>query len=496
MQFMRETVTVQPDGRNLMKILTGQFYELPSFCSGRGTCGKCKVLVIKEGGKESEVLACQYIPETTCQVVLPQENRFQIETWKDGEKNQSNNKKERTNWQIVIDIGTTTLAMLLLDGYGKVISDWRGLNPQRRYGADVISRVERAENGQEQEITDCIRQEILVGMTKLCCAETEKKIVISRVVIAGNTVMQHLFAGYPINGLGAYPFHPYQTELVCGRLDTFYLTLPEPLAMAEYVLMPCISAFVGGDIMAGMLEVEQKKQPMEKWLLLDVGTNGEMVLFSEGVYYTASAAAGPVFEGGNISWGIGSVEGAIEHVWVEGGELSFSTIGRKAPVGICGTGLIESIAALLQLGILDREGELKGYTEMGYVLARSVNGEMIAITQEDVRQFQLAKGAIRTGIEILCKTAGVEVQELNRVYLAGGFGTRLDAASCCEIGLLPKIFRKKCWALGNSSLGGCRAYCMEKNAGELLKEMQRRSKKVVLALEEGFQKDYLEYMRF
>lgn len=505
---MEKTVTIQPDGRNLMEILAGQFYELPSFCAGRGTCGKCKVRVLQEGAESTE-LACQYVPKKECQVVLPEDSSFQIETWRAERQIAEYNEKESRNRQIVIDIGTTTLAMLLLDAQGEVLSDWTGLNPQRKYGADVISRIEKAGRGQKQELTNSIRREILAGMTALCSTdsgtETNGQTTVSRVVIAGNTAMQHLFAGYPVDGLGSYPFQPYRTELISGTLTEFYPALPGPLGMAEYVLMPCISAFVGGDIMAGMLEAEQQEAAETlreenyrrgKWLLLDVGTNGEMVLYSDGIYFTASTAAGPVFEGGNISWGTGSIAGAIDHVWAEEGELRFTTIGGKAPVGICGTGLIESMAALRQIGILDRDGLLKGYTEKGYVLARNRAGEMITITQEDVRQFQLAKAAIRTGIEILCKTAGIGVQKLDRVYLAGGFGTRLDTAKSCEIGLLPRIVRKKCQAIGNTSLKGCRIYCMEERAGEILKEMQEKSRNVTLALEESFQKQYLEYMQF
>lgn len=530
---MEKIVTVEPDGRTLMEILAGQFYELPSFCAGRGTCGKCRVKVIRDG-EESVELACQFVPEDGCQVVLLQEDTdFYVETWEvSGLVTEDKSLEEEcfqiSDWcsiagrsavgegikmeeqsrYIVVDIGTTTIAMLLLDGQGEILADWTGLNPQRRYGADVISRIEKAGMGQEQELTDCIRQEVLGGITALCRMDDgwkaggQTKIV--RVVIAGNTTMQHLFAGYSVDGLGAYPFRPFRTDLVVGKLTEFYSVLPERIAKAEYVLMPCISAFVGGDIMAGMLETERQEKERQKggecrqgnWLLLDIGTNGEMVLYSEGTYYTASTAAGPVFEGGNISCGTGSVAGAIDHVWVDAGELDFTTIGGKAPVGICGTGLIDSIAALREIGVLDREGLLRGYLGKGYLLARSLKGELIKITQEDVRQFQLAKAAIRVGMELLCKTAGIEMQKLDRVYLAGGFGTKLDVAKSCEIGLLPGVVRKKCRVLGNASLKGCRIYCMEKTAKRRLEEMKERSREVALALEEGFQKQYLEYMRF
>lgn len=497
---MKKTVAVEPDGRNLLEILTGQFYELPSFCAGRGTCKKCKVRVRKDG-EEAEVLACQYIPEEPCQVEFLQEEReFWVEERvyierEQGEKIEGIADSREQDRQVAVDIGTTTLAMLLLDGKGNILSSWTGLNSQRKYGADVISRIERANKGEKQILTDCIRADILRGLKSLCDGKK-----ISRVVVAGNTTMQHLFAGYPVDGLGRYPFSVAQKNLVVGRLEEFYSELPDLLRDAEYVSMPCISAFVGGDIMAGILEVERqivdRKREGRNWLLLDLGTNGEMVLYSEGVYYTASAAAGPVLEGGNISCGTGSVAGAIDHVWERNGEVEYSTIGGEIPIGICGTGLIESIAVLRRMGILEQSGLLAGYAESGYLLARGFHGDMIRITQEDIRQFQLAKAAIRSGIEILCQTAGVDVQGLERIYLAGGFGTKLDVKKSCEVGLLPLVSRNRYRVIGNASLGGCRVYCMEKNMGEELERVQESAKKVTLALKEEFQVRYLEYMCF
>lgn len=507
--MMKEAVTIQPDGRNLLEILTGQFYELPSFCAGRGTCKKCKVRIKEEGKEEEVVLACQYIPLRTCQVeFLQQEGEFWIETDIQKEENKKEKEfikkdqeetEESENFQIAVDIGTTTLALLLFNRQGKVLSSWTKLNPQRRYGADVISRIEKANNGQREELTDCIREEILVGLKSLCSKEERK---VFRVVIAGNTTMQHLFAGYSVEGLGAYPFTVVRKDLVKGKLKEFYPILPKELFSAEYVFMPCISAFVGGDIMAGMLEAERQQEKRRKtnlpgsWLMLDIGTNGEMVLYHGGIYYTASAAAGPVFEGGNISCGIGSVTGAIDHIWEENGELIYSTIGGQIPVGICGTGLIESMAVLRKTGILERDGLLKGYEKSGYLLARGADGDEIRITQEDIRQFQLAKAAIRSGIEILCKAADIMVQKLDQVYLAGGFGTKLDIKKSCEVGLLPWIPKSRYCVLGNTSLSGCCRYGTEEDAEEILKRMQRSSKEITLALEGEFQKQYLEYMYF
>lgn len=507
---MGKSVKIQPDGRRLSEILLGQFCELPSFCGGRGTCGKCKVLVKKEENSEGEVvLACQYVPFETCLAeILQEDEEFLVEVGV-GELTQRWGKKKG---KIVVDIGTTTIAMLLLNGTGETLFSWTGLNPQRRYGADVISRVERAGKGQEQELTYCIRQEILIGMESLCEfweariqeeereGEREKEKGIDLVVIAGNTTMQHLFAGYSVEGMGSYPFSVVQKDLVVGKLAEFYPVLPKWLIGAEYRLMPCVSAFIGGDILAGVLEIEwmqmKKKEELKSWLLLDIGTNGEMVLYAEGVYYAASTAAGPVFEGGNISCGIGSVAGAIDHVWERNGELEYSTIGEKPALGICGTGLIESVAVLLKMGILDRDGFLTGYTKEGYVLARGRDGALIRITQEDIRQFQLAKAAIRAGMEILCRTAKVAIREIGKIYLAGGFGTKLDVKKSCAVGLLPAISGNRYCVLGNASLGGGRTFCIGKNMEEHLKRIQQSSREVTLALEGEFQKQYIEYMRF
>jgi len=517
-RMMEKWITIQPDGRNLMEILSGQFIELPSFCAGKGICGKCKIHVL-QNGVESVELACQYIPDKICQVKVQEETeKFYVETINTEEKRKIERDVVTEGRTIVVDIGTTTIAMLLLNQQGKILCNWTGLNPQRKYGADVISRMEKAQQGFFKELTDCIRKEILIGMKALCkteyMSEKMENRKIEQVILAGNTTMQHLFAGYPVEGLGKYPFQPYQAEWFSGKLTEFFpaqseflFELPEELSDTSYVMMPCISAFIGGDIMAGMLEVEaiqkqkgerkgNENQKSENWLLLDLGTNGELVLYSNGVYYAASTAAGPVFEGGSIHCGMGSIAGAIDHIWEEKGELCYSTIGGKSPVGICGTGLIDGIAALRKLGILDKDGMLKGYSNKGYTLARDREGKLIQIMQEDVRQFQLAKAALRAGMEILCRVAEIKMEDLEQVYLAGGFGTQLDIRRSCEAELIPIAWKRKCLTLGNTALKGCCTYCIEEEAKEQLEEMKKNSKTVLLELEEEFQERYLYYINF
>ena len=231
-------------------------------------------------------------------------------------------------------------------------------------------------------------------------------------------------------------------------------------------------------------------------LLLDLGTNGEMALRTNTGIYVTSTAAGPAFEGGNIRWGMGSVDGAIANAKFVGGRLTVHTIGEKTPVGICGTGVIETVAELLQAGIIDANGKLiEPYFKTGYPLAENAQGEKIYLTQADIREIQMAKAAVRAGIEVLCMRAGVTFQQIEQVYLAGGFGYYLDVKKAAVIGILPQELAEKTTAAGNTALGGALQY-LETPDKKALMEVVAEAGEVSLAEDEAFKERYISYMGF
>lgn len=291
--------------------------------------------------------------------------------------------------------------------------------------------------------------------------------------------------GDSCEGLGKAPFTPVSLD---EREDR--------LAGIEVTLLPGLSAFVGADIAAGMLScsMDDARKPS---LLLDLGTNGEMVLALEDGMLATSAPAGPALEGGNISCGVPSVIGAISKVRVIGRRPIVGTIGNAGAVGICGTGVLELTAGLYENHIIDPSGQmLPEFKEMGFPLAKTKEGRQIAFTQQDVREVQLAKAAIRSGIELLLEYAGITMKEIKQVYLAGGFGTYLDVHKAVCIGLLPAELERCTKAVGNTSLQGCIAYGLSEQNRERIRQMIKESKSINLAEQTDFENRYIANMNF
>lgn len=335
---------------------------------------------------------------------------------------------------LAADLGTTTLTFVCADERGTVLASYGCENPQRKVAADVIGRIDAALHGQEASLTDEIREALVKGflfvlsrgVTADCGNEADLPRMSVRVAIAGNSVMQHLLLGYPMDTLAKAPFTPYKEEAVLcpfsalfGELQQ-YNSLPLLLRQADVTVFPCLSAFVGGDAVAGAYAVLDKKNK-QKELLIDLGTNGELLLSVQGKRYGTAAAMGSAFEGGRYAYA--------------------SELFRK-------------IAAALNAGVMDETGLLcEPYFSEGY------NG----LLQEDVREFQLAKGALRAGIELLCASAGVKPSEVERIYLAGGLGRFCDRSDLFRTGLLPGTFAGKVVVVGNSCMGGLLAYLVSES---------------------------------
>lgn len=495
-------------GQSILETLRAWGIYLDAPCGGRGTCGKCRIRLVKgdlavteadrshfseEELKNGMRLACRAHPAGDCVIRLKEarENAFYIpgSPEKAGEESlerKSAGKAGRNG--VAVDIGTTTVAMELADlETGERPRIYTSLNTQRQYGADVISRIQAADEGKAKEMQTCIRDVLREGLARLTDGGKEH---IDRMVIGANTTMVHLLMGYPCHSLGVYPFTPHSTE----RIDTGgQALLGEAAEDFDVSVFPGVSAYIGGDITAGLYALDFHRKE-EVSVLVDLGTNGEMAVGNKERILAASAAAGPAFEGGNIICGTGSIPGAICSARWNGQQMELQTIGGGAPVGICGTGIIEAVYEMMEAGILDETGRLEEpWDEEGFPL----DGEgKIRIFQKDIREIQLAKAAVRAGLETLLAAYGVEARDVDTFYIAGGFGCQLDIEKAAGIGLLPQDCVGKARPAGNTSLEGALRYLREADGGAAVDEIAGKVREISLSTDRNFQQLYMEYMYF
>ena len=466
--------------KNLLEMLQEKNEYISAPCNGNGICGKC-IVRYKSGATEptkqdreflSEKqleqgyrLACQSYPTEEYKVEIPEleETIEVLSQWENQRteeilKNTAEGTAEKTEnalYGICIDIGTTTLAALLVNLETEADCQTAvSVNHQRAYGSDVLSRISASNSGKKWEIQRCIRQDLQKLIRELLQKEKITEQQIQRIVIAGNTTMCHLLRGFSCETLGVAPFLPVDLSWMEGSAADF-------LGMKELdtkvVILPGISAFVGADIMAGIAKMNMHRSEGYH-LLLDIGTNGEMVLGNCRHMYVTSTSAGPAFEGGNISCGMASIPGVISHVFMEEtGKAGFQVIGetdgenkKQQAIGICGTGMIDLVYELREHQMIDEHGTYSDlYFDTGYELA-----EKVKFTQNDIRELQMAKAAIRAGVDILVKKAGNTFDEVDNSYLAGGFGTKIDIKKAAGIGLIPKELEMKTIPDGNTVLAG------------------------------------------
>ena len=512
--------------KNLLEMLQEKNEYISAPCNGNGICGKC-IVRYKSGATEptkqdreflSEKqleqgyrLACQSYPTEEYKVEIPEleETIEVLSQWENQRteeilKNTAEGTAEKTEnaiYGICIDIGTTTLAALLVNL--KTEADCQtavSVNHQRTYGADVISRIDASNNGKKWEMQRCIRQDLQKLVGELAEKEGIHVAQIQRIVIAGNTTMCHLLRGFSCETLGVAPFLPVDLSWMEGSAADF-------LGMKELdtkvVILPGISAFVGADIMAGIAKMNMHRSEGYH-LLLDIGTNGEMVLGNCRHMYVTSTSAGPAFEGGNISCGMASIPGVISHVFMEEtGKAGFQVIGetdgenkKQQAIGICGTGMIDLVYELREHQMIDEHGTYSDlYFDTGYELA-----EKVKFTQNDIRELQMAKAAIRAGVDILVKKAGITFDEVDNCYLAGGFGTKIDIKKAAGIGLIPKELEMKTIPAGNTVLAGTKEVLLgrisKEDTIEELEKIQTMADVINLAEENDFEELYLSYMDF
>lgn len=572
---MKRIFLQKKQNKTILELLREQGEYLDAPCSGKGTCGKC-CIIIEETRKtdppkqrEKEVftereleegwrLSCMTVPTDDLYVCIPEirENQIQVQMefvrntkmesdvqattvicenkiedraqiGSDGEIKPENMDTEKSVYGIAIDIGTTTLAAELISlTDGICLKTASSVNHQRAYGADVISRIRAAASGDAEKLRESILKDVRNLAETLLAGQDENVLNVSKIVIAGNTTMIHLLLGYSCVGLGAAPFTPVNLapeDMTWGELNGEYEETRESGDAKEsgvardgsdarehgYVrecghtginqttkvqIMPGISAFVGGDITAGMMGCGMRPDKCE--MLIDIGTNGEMVLAAGDHFLVSSVAAGPAFEGGNISCGMPGVSGAVCRAVLFGkNNMVTKTIGNKPAIGLCGTGIIDVMYELVRHHIVDTQGILgEPWFEKGFPV---VPGK-IYFTQEDIRQVQMAKAAICAGLEVLLQKSNISYEQIKKVYVAGGFGMGLDMEKALGIGLLPIGLRGKLTPVGNSALeGAARCLTHSKESSDMQpQEIAAISHEINLADTPEFQKLYLKHMQF
>lgn len=472
---MGQTITVSTP-TPLTEVLRGAQLYMDAPCGGMGKCGKCTVLI--DG---TPALACQTVVDRDMTVILPNDAALQGLT---AGIDVTPSRPNQSGYLIALDIGTTTVAAFLLDGSGKELACASRLNPQTAYGADVISRIRYAVKDSLTVLTDQIRN-CATEITGALCADAKiHPNEISIVSIVGNSAMQQLFLGISPENLAKVPFSPVITEAKAVQA-TPYLPICEN---AKLLIVPDIAGFIGADTVAGILATGMDKSK-EITLLVDIGTNGEMVLGNHHHLVACSTAAGPALEGANIQCGMRGQPGAMDHVWLENGEMKYSVIGDSEPMGICGSGLIDAVAVALEQGLLNSRGRIQNDS---HTIPLS---SVVHLTQEDIRQVQTAKGAIAAGIELMVNRFGITLDDIHRVYLAGAFGTYMDPHSACRIGLLPPELEHKIIAVGNAAGSGAKLLALEHDKLTYTQDLVERVEHLELASQPDFQRCFAQKMR-
>lgn len=465
-----------PEGIDLLQALTQAGFFLDAPCGGQGKCGKCRVLVDGE-----PQLACRYTLTGDITVRLPQAQDYRILA-----ADSAPLPCDGTNrYVLAFDIGTTTVVAALMDGHtGVQLSQASCLNPQVQFGADVISRIQYALEQDTDALTDCIRSALCALTVETAQKAGIDSTEVTLVCAVGNTAMHHLLLGLDVRPLVTPPYMPARREATEQHGCPWLPVSPE----ATLRVLPNIAGFVGADTV-GCLVATHFDTLRELTLLIDIGTNGEMVL-GDGTHRIAcSTAAGPAFEGAKISCGMRGAAGAIDHAWVENGALHLHVLQNVSAVGICGSGLLDLIAALLELGVLDPSGRLSGGE---YRLP----GTELTLTQQDVREVQLAKAAVRAGIELLRRQLHIKTGEIRHVCLAGAFGNYLNPASACRIGMIPPELLPKITGIGNAAGDGAKRCALSRAEFERGKTLAAQTEFLELASRPDFQDRFVDALSF
>lgn len=499
---------INDEKKNLLEILRAygpEYFSAP--CGGKGSCGKCRIhfsgaaISVETGEKhfftDEEILACRYFPAGDCIIKLtpPEEaialsdDAFRIEAGAQG-------------WGIAADIGTTTIAVQLFSfETGRMIAEEKELNSQISYGADVLSRLEYAAKEGHGKLADCLQSQLADMAQRLCARAGIDGSAVSTLSLCANTIMEHFAAGLDPAGIAVPPF---EGKSLFGSEFVMPSKLAKALPSAKLLLSPCVAGYVGGDVVSGLAAVEACSSE-ELMLYLDIGTNGEMALGDKNGFCCCAAAAGPAFEGAELSCGMAGAKGAIDRVEISGEDISVHVIGGGEARGVCGSGVIDAVAAMLELKVISKSGRFAKASKLPGPLARrieTVDGipvfmlkDGVYLSLKDIRNVQLAKAAIRAGAETLMKKLGKTASDISKLVVAGGFGSSINIRNAAAIGLLPEVGAEKSLCAGNAALKGA-AQALTSAGWEKQLEMARLCCYTDLSSNADFPALYLENINF
>lgn len=467
---MKITIHATPENtKTILDLAEEQGFSLPCNCHGANACG----------GRQYD-FPCGQIPHSDVTVRIPDVQNFSGISLK-----QKTDKNIRPD-SVLIDLGTTTIAIVFYNSASQTVFHSEVFpNPQRTYGADVISRI----------LYD-VKFHKDYTLKNLICAELENryetvlssdsKISIRTCLIGGNTTMIHLLMGYPLDGMKQSPFTPFQTEIMAfnHRGTSVYL-------------LPWLSAFIGGDITAGLLSLHFDSRH-DTCLLADLGTNGELALLHHDIVYTASTAAGPAFEGGGLSCGCPAIPGALSDLTWHRIMPKMQTIDNKLAIGICGSGAISILSELIRNDFLLPSGILsENFPETGLLISRTTAGKNISFTANDVRQMQLAVAAIGAGIDTLCHEADISPETVSHLYLAGGLGYSISVEKASLTGLFSGIPVSKITPVGNSCLNGLASLSARPSSiSRRIEKLKKQCREQILADNPYFEKQFIHHMTY
>ena len=529
--------TFKPDGKQISIHAGATLLEaagqagiiLNSVCGGKGICKKCLVMLEPQ---QQQVLACQYHIQSDITVTIPTGSKFfeqkileygidtKTKLRYDIYEKYKETASTKNIFGLAVDIGTTTVVAKLIDMEdGRCLATQAATNPQAQYGDDVISRITYAQTDAKlAELNTLIIECINKLIARLCNQVHIDANYIYEICVVGNTTMNHIFLKLPVTQLGQAPYKAFSVDARDLPADQLALQI-NPAGNIHTA--GNIAGFVGSDTTAVALAVGMDSA-QDLTLTVDIGTNGEIVLGTKEKLYAASCAAGPALEGARITCGSRAAEGAIEAVVVndsrQGGlrhDIDLDVIGGCAPRSICGSGLIDAVAVLLNLGIVDATGRfadpgtLRGgisdaiasriRTELGepaFILAENADAGIVFLTQKDIREVQLAKAAIRAGIKLLQKKIRLENSDVKQILLAGAFGNYIRKESALRIGLLPDVPPECIHFVGNAASSGAQMLLLSQHCRTTAKKLARRIEYVEIANEPDFQAVFADSMSF
>jgi uncharacterized 2Fe-2S/4Fe-4S cluster protein (DUF4445 family) len=392
---------------------------------------------------------------------------------------------------VAVDIGTTTIVTRLCDlAAGRALATVATMNPQAAWGADVISRISAAEDGALESMTGlvrrCVANSVEAAWEAADISVKSERRRVEKAVLTGNTVMEHIAAGLSPASIGQAPFEP---------LSLFGDTLAlRDIGLSAW-FAPAVAGYVGGDVACGLLYsgVLHADGPQ---LFIDLGTNGEIALAHDGRVLCCATAAGPVFEGASIRFGMPALPGAISHVAIlPDGQVALRTIADAEPRGICGSGILSAVAAMLDAGVVDRTGLMHGDYADGAAFNLTPDGRLF-VTQGDVRELQLAKAAIQAGVLTLLDQAGIKDGAVARLVIAGGFGAALDKRAAARVGLMPAELATRTVSVGNSAIEGAQAALLSSKARQELVRIARRCEYIELTTSAAFSQRFMDCICF